>query len=123
MIVKLAPDSQLYNDASDHKSNMCAFSNMYTNDDRSILSDIIPDIHYFTNSLNFEYYDESTFNNTFNRKTNLAIFHLNIRSVPLHLSEFVSYLDVLNIEFSIIALSETTINSTYASYVIPNYNV
>ena len=51
------------------------------------------------------------------------MFHLNIISVSLHFSELVAYLDVLEIEFKMIALSETAINSTHAIYNIPNYNV
>ena len=34
-----------------------------------------------------------------------------------------SYLDTLDIDFKIIALSETTINSSHINYNIPNYNV
>ena len=48
--------------------------------------------------------------------------HLNIRNVPLHFTEFLCYLDTLDIEFKIIALSETAINSTHTNYNIPRYN-
>ena len=124
MLVKLSSDSKLNIYGSDNNSNTCTlFNNVYSNYDRSILSDVDPDINYFTNSVNSKYYNETTFNNTFCQKLNLSIFHLNIRSVPLHFSELVLYLDVLNIDFSIIALSETAINSTHVSYDIPNYNV
>ena len=37
----------------------------------------------------------------------LSLFLLNIRSLPGHLRELVSYLDCLNTEFTIIALTET----------------
>ena len=51
------------------------------------------------------------------------MFHLNIRSVHLHFAELLALLDVLEIEFKMIALSETAINSTHATYNIPNYYV
>ena len=46
--------------------------------------------------------------------------HLNIRNVPLHFTEFLCYLDTLDIEFKIIALNETAINSTHTNYNIPS---
>ena len=79
---------------------------IYSAYDRSILGDIDPDIHYLSNSsnsMNSNYYNETTFNRTFSKNTNLSIFHLNIRSVPSHFSELLAYLNVLNIEFNIIA--------------------
>ena len=48
--------------------------------------------------------------------------HLNIRSVPLHFTELLCYLDNLDIEFKIIALSETALNNTHTIYSIPSYN-
>ena len=59
----------------------------------------------------------------FKKNDNFSLIHMNIRSVRLHFSEFLSYLSTLNIDFSIIALSETAINSNDINYVIPNYNV
>ena len=51
------------------------------------------------------------------------MFHLNIRSVSLYFSELLEYLDVLDIEFKLISLSEIVINSTHVIYNIPNYNI
>ena len=53
----------------------------------------------------------------------LSILHLNIRSVPLHFSEFLCYLDTLDLEFKIIALSETGINNHHVVYNITHYNL
>ena len=53
----------------------------------------------------------------------MSILHLDIRSVPLHFSEFLCYLDTLDLEFKIIALSETGINNHHAVYNIPHYNL
>ena len=41
------------------------------------------------------------------KTTNLSLFHLNIRSIPDHFLEFTSFLNVLNVELKVIALSET----------------
>ena len=84
-----------------------------------------PDINYLQNNNNIisNYFDETMFNNRFSKSANLSIIHLNIRSIPLHFSKFVSFLDTIDIEFKIIALSETAINSTHISYNIPNYNM
>ena len=70
-----------------------------------------------------EYYNEISFNNSFSDNQYLSLLHLNIRSVPLHYTEFVSYLDTLNVHFKIIALSETAINSHHAIYRMPNYSI
>ena len=48
--------------------------------------------------------------------------HLNIRSIPLHFTELLCYLDSLNIEFKLIALSETALNDTHTDFKMPNYN-
>ena len=112
--------------SGDTLCNSNVINNVYSTVDRSILCGIDPDINYMNTScnlMNSAYYNETTFNNTFKRNTNLSMFHLNIRSVPLHFSELLAYLNVLDIEFNIIALSETAIYSTHALYSIPNYNV
>ena len=61
-----------------------------------------------------EYYNEMSFNNTLSDNQNLPLLPLNIRSVLLHFTECLSYLDTLNVNFKIIALSETAINSHHA---------
>ena len=48
--------------------------------------------------------------------------HLNIRSTPLHFTELLRYLDTLNIEFKLIALSETALNDTHTDFKMLNYN-
>ena len=88
----------------------------YDNYDRSLLSDIDPNFNYLHyNNLNSEYYNEQKFNSEFGNNLNFSLMHLNIRSVPLHFTEFLCYLDTLDIEFKIIALSETAINSTHTT--------
>ena len=94
--------------------------------DTSVLGDIDPDNHCWNNmnhAMTLEYYNEMSFNNTFSDNQNLSLIHLNIRSVPLHFTECLSYLDTLNVNFKIIALSETAINSHHAIYIMPNNNL
>ena len=61
------------------------------------------------NLINSEYFNETTFNNTFKINTYLSMFHLklNIRSVSLQVLELLTYLDILEIEFKL--LSETAL--------------
>ena len=123
MAIELPSDPTQSDDCSDHKFDL--YNNMYSTYDRSTLTNIDPDINYLqkTNMCNSEYYDENMFNNAFNKTASMSIIHLNIRSVPLHFSEFITYLDTLSVEFGIIALSETAINCNHTSYNIANYNM
>ena len=101
-------------------------NNMYSTYDRSNLQSIDADNNYWNdvnNVISSKYYNECNFNLHFKKNTNFSLIHMNIRSVPLHFSEFLSYLNTLDIEFSIIALSETAIHSNDIDYIIPNYNV
>jgi hypothetical protein len=92
------------------------------------LHDVDPDHHYFNssnNSLN-KYYSIEDFNqeiNTRNTFNKVSLIHLNIRSVAKNLTSFNNILDCLNLEFSIIGLTETWISKeTNGLYNIPNYN-
>ena len=69
-----------------------------------------------------DYYTEESFNEKFSNNQRFSLIHLNIRSIPSHFTEFLCYRDVLEIEFKIIALSETALNVTHTHYKIPNYN-
>ena len=91
--------------------------------DLSILSDIDPDIHN-NNYSDSHYYKENSFNNVFKQsKDQLSVIHLNIRSIPANLTQFRAHLDTLSINFKIIALSETAINSHHTCYNIPGYTI
>ena len=97
----------------------------YDRPDHSILSDIDPDFNYLNSikeSINFNYYNETTFKNRYKSNSNFSLLHLNIRSVVSHFTEFLCYLDTLNFVFKVIALSETAINATSINYNIPNYS-
>ena len=98
--------------------------NNYDRPDQSILHDIDPDYNHLNavNSINSEYYNESSFNRKYGNSRNFSIFHLNIRSVISHFRELLGYLDTLDITFKVIGLSETAINETSMRYDIPRYN-
>ena len=70
-----------------------------------------------------EYYNEISFNNTFLDYQNRSLLYLNIRSVPIHFAECVSYLDTLNVVSKILSLSETAINSHTAIHRMSNYGI
>ena len=70
--------------------------------DKSVLGDIAPINHFWNNmnhAMTLEYYNEMSFNDTFSDNQNISLLHQNIRSVPLHLTECLSYLDTLNVNF------------------------
>ena len=97
---------------------------MFTHD-RSLLNDIDPDINYIDSKcqLNSRYYTEKEFNDSFKFNDNFSILHLNIRSIPTHFNEFVSYLDTLSIDFKVIGLSETWLTKNHTLYNLANYSV
>ena len=88
------------------------------------MCDIDPDLNYLDSAckVNAEYYTEQSFNDNFSNNCNFSLMHLNIRSIPLHFTELLCYLDSLNIEFKLIALSETALSDTHTDFKMPNYN-
>ena len=96
------------------------------------LSDIDPDsaffrehAHYLNSSSN--YYSEDLFNRKIRHREYqsdcLSMVHLNIKSISSKISNFVAYLENLDLSFSIIALSETWLTQDNKDcYGIPGYN-
>ena len=70
-----------------------------------LLSNIDPDINDNRQS-SCKYFDSTLFNNKFGSMNNMSIFHCNIRSSSHNLSHLKNYLATLNLEFSIIGISE-----------------
>ena len=70
-----------------------------------LLSNIDPDINNNRQS-SCQYFDSTLFNNKFGSMNNMSIFHCNIRSSSHNLSHLKNYLATLNLEFSIIGISE-----------------
>ena len=69
--------------------------------DRSILSDIDPDIHY-NNCVDAQYYNENSFNKVFRNSNELSLMHLNIKSVPAHFSQLRAQLDLLSVNLKLL---------------------
>ena len=83
------------------------------------LYDNDPDYHYFNlyceNLYACDYYVEDTFNVKFNElsfpEKCYSMIHLNIRSIPKNLEHFEAFMSNLDIEFTVMAFSETWFNS------------
>ena len=94
-----------------------SFTPFELNEDLNLpLIDSDPDVQFYNNQCNnslhsCDYYLEDSFNNKvsdLNLSTGcLSMVHMNIRSIVKNLNEFDLYLNDLNHEFPIIALSET----------------
>ena len=82
----------------------------FTTHEQSVLNKIDPDINYLNAQTiinNTKYSTEHSFRKKIGKTTKLSLFHLNIRSIPDHFLEFTSFLDVLDVELKVIAISET----------------
>ena len=100
-------------------TNSQLFNPFEWNEDNELipLFDTDPDIQYFNDNtvvdhnIQCDYHIEETFNKKCSQLSvsdcNLSVFHLNIRSLPKHAKELQSYLSNLNIEFTVIGLTET----------------
>ena len=104
-------------------------------DDHALSSaDIDPDLNYFNNDnsllsncFNSDYYTEDSLNkklsNVLTSRCNFSLIHFNIRSAPKHISEFESYINSLQIEFSIVGFSETWFHDSNVDvYSLNGYN-
>ena len=101
-------------------------NNCFNSSDQSSLHKIDPDIHYLTVNncpIDTPYYSEQLFRDTFGNNRNLSMLHLNIRSVPDHILGFISFLDNLDIELKLIALSETWIKPHHTDYNMTHYSL
>ena len=70
-----------------------------------LMSNIDPDINDNRQS-SCQYFDSTLFNKKFGSMNNMSIFHCNIRSSSHNLSHLKNYLATVNLEFSIIGISE-----------------
>ena len=94
--------------------------------DLSALSSIDPDINYLNSNMtytNTRYFDDEHFRDQFKSNKNISMVHLNIRSIPEHFIELISYIDSLDFVFKIIAISETWLKPYHTDYIIPNYSI
>ena len=93
------------------------------------MGDLDPDCNLLATSntaLTTKYYLESDINEITKCNDNyvrgLSLMHLNIRSIPKSIDKLSNYLTLLDLQFSIIALSETWLNNeTSEIYELPEY--
>ena len=92
------------------------------------LNDIDPDENVLSlfPIRNSNYYNEDEFNtlvrNQYSVSHDLSLFHLNVRSLPHNFDQLSQYLNTLNLNFSIVGLSETWhTEHTVNSYELPGY--
>lgn len=113
--------------------NIC-FNPFEINDESGALPlfDIAADINFYNdftnNTTNSNYFIEDTFMKQY-RKHNLtsdqfSLMHLNIRSIPRHLSEFNNYISMLGHSFSIYGFTETWFSTNNVHcYGLDNYAI
>ena len=65
---------------------------------------------------------KNNLNMNYTNDKKLFIFLMDIRSLPDHFREMVTYLDCLNTTFKSIALTETWLKDHHTNYTLPNYN-
>ena len=101
-------------------------NNCFTSSDQSVLNKIDPDIHYLTVNncpIDTPYYSEQLFRDKLGKNIHLSMLHFNIRSVPDHILGLISFLDNLDIELKLIALSETWIKPYHIDYNTTHYSL
>ena len=99
----------------------------YENTNRN-MRDLDPDYNCITsyNVLTTKYYLENDINNLIKSNDNyakgLSIMHLNVRNMPKNIDKLNNYLLLLDIQFSIIGLTETWLKEeTLELYELPEY--
>ena len=100
-------------------------SNSFNTSNQSALDKIDPDIHYLTVNncpINTPYYSEQLFRDKYGNNSYLSMHHLNIISVPDHIFGFISFLDNLDTELKMIALSETWKKTYHIDYNMTHYS-
>ena len=100
--------------------------NHFNHYDQANVCEIDPDINYIGEENHMkcnQYYDNiNNFNINYTNDSKLSLFLLNIRSLPDHFREMVTYFDCLNNKLKIIALTETWLKDHHTNYTLPNYN-
>jgi hypothetical protein len=86
------------------------------------LIDIDPDINYFDAENCCELYDKQSFNTKFKGDNKaLNVLHLNIRSINKNMDEFILFISGIEVELSVIVLTETWLNNECEFINIPGY--
>ena len=81
--------------------------------DHSELGNADPDSNFLVNNRQTicTYYNERSFNESYQHSNTFSLFHVNIRSIPRNLDKLKLHLDSLKHNFSIIAVSESWLTS------------
>ena len=67
------------------------------------------------------YYDTLKFNSQSFSHNSLSFFHLNISSLSRHIDDLEIFLNSLNMQFKILAITETRISSSSVNFSLPGY--
>ena len=88
--------------------------------DHSELGNADPDSNFLVNNRQTicAYYNERSFNESYQHSNTFSLFHVNIRSIPRNLDKLKLQLDSLKHNFSIIAISESSLTSMILSIKI-----
>ena len=100
------------------------------NDDVFLLDEIDPDNNFYNDmvyhsSLLCKYYLMDEFNQKFKCENDdiFSLLHMNARSLPSHFSEFRRLIESLEVDFTVIGISETWLNNQNSDlFSLPNYN-
>ena len=129
--------SSLCHDGLDRYQGIEIFDPFELNDDDSdkiieYQGELDPDKNYFNQlahhlSKSSNYYIEESFNKYIQRnnvnKEDFSIMHVNIRSIPANLNNFLSYMSNIDHSFSVIGFSETWLTpANIDAYSIVGYN-
>ena len=96
-------------------------ANMHDSNNNDILPTIDPD-RSVNGRTNFHYFDSNAFNTKFNKTDTFLIFHTNIGSSKHNINQLMCYLNSINMDFSVIGLSETWGTSVHIDMQnIPGY--
>lgn len=94
-------------DQLDLRSYQCADHNT-----QDLEKDIDPDKNFLCNIMdNCQYYNQEQYNQTFATRETLSIIHFNSRSLYANFNNIKEYLQAFSQPFSVIAVSETWINT------------
>ena len=104
-------------------------------DNFSLCKDLDPDVNFYSQAINCEYYSEGSFNkmlaenlnlnsnhSNLNNNAKLSLLHLTIRSISRKLDNFTNFLGSLALNFSIIGLTETWLDNSIHLSDIEGYN-
>jgi len=88
----------------------------------SMFDNIDPDLNYFNSENQCTYFDVESIKDFVYESNNINIIHLNIRSANKNLDEFIVNLRRIKINFKIIVLTETWLNSSSDWLDVPGYH-